>query len=483
MLQLPSSELVLAPGHAVEWRVQTSAARTAVPGPGPVPAAGSGGPEPSRPLPSYNQEYHFGAFAPPADGAGDRDRDTDRRTDSYAGTFEIRGGLDRPALEAALLHCVRRHPALRCAFRPSPGGLVIEVAAPQDVKLEPVDHGPVTSPAGARAHAERFLRATDTRDGPWIVMGAMVREESTTVHFACDHLVTDGTSMMIVLNDIATAYEAFASGREPELPVAGDFTDHSGEERRRTASARADDSGLEHWRGFIARNGGPFPRFPLDLGIEPGGGGPARNTTATLLDASGAAALEARCREAGASVATGALAAVGVALRKLGGPGVHRTLVPVGTRGRGRHAHSVGWFVNLLPVEFPVAEGAGLVRTVAAARDASTRMIRGGRVPFVVVLRLLAPEHYARPWPHAVNFFSYMDFRDVPGAARHADREAGVYTSVPATNGMFLWLHRTHDGLHLNTVHVDTPQARRTGAALVGTLARTLEDMAHHGGL
>ncbi|MFJ9429332.1 condensation domain-containing protein [Streptomyces sp. NPDC101490] len=480
MLQLPSSELVLAPGHAVEWRVHTSAARTAA----PRGTAGPGVPEPSRPLPSYNQEYHFGAFAPPAGeaGAGGPERNGSR-TDSYAGTFEIRGGLDRPALEAALLHCVRRHAALRGAFRPSPGGLVIEIAAPQDVKLEPVDHGPVVSAAAARAHAERFLRATDTRDGPWIVMGAMVREESTTVHFACDHLVTDGTSMMIVLNDIATAYEAFASGREPDLPEAGNFADHSRVERQRTVPVRADDGALDHWRGFIARNGGPFPRFPLDLGIEPGTGGPARNTTDTLLDGSGAAALEARCREAGASVATGVLTAVGVGMRKLGGPEVHRTLVPVGTRGRGRHAHSVGWFVNLLPVEFPVPEGADLARTVGAARDASTRMIRGGRVPFVAVLRLLAPEHYARPWPHAVNFFSYMDFRDVPGADRHADREAGVYTSVPATNGMFLWLHRTHDGIHLNTVHVDNARARRTKAALVDALTRTLENMAAHGTL
>ncbi|MFJ5094597.1 MULTISPECIES: condensation domain-containing protein [unclassified Streptomyces] len=479
MLQLPSSELVLAPGHAVEWRVHASAARTTAPG----GTAGSGVPVPSRPLPSYNQEYHFGASVPPVGGAEEQGRSASRRTDSYAGTFEIRGGLDRPALEAALLHCVRRHAALRCVFRPSPGGLVIEVAAPEDVKLEPVDHGPVASPAEARAHAERFLRTTDTYGGPWFVMGAMVREESTTVHFACDHLVTDGTSVMIVLNDIAAAYEAFASGREPDLPLAGNFADHSRAERQRTESVRADDSGLDHWRGFVARNGGPFPRFPLDLGIEPGTGGPARNTTDTLLDGSGAAALEARCREAGASVATGVLTAVGVSMRKLGGPDVHRALVPVGTRGRGRHAHSVGWFVNVLPVEFPVSEGAGFARTVAAARDASTRMIRGGRVPFVVVLRLLAPEHYARPWPHAVNFFSYMDFRDAPGAARHADREAGVYTSVPATNGMFLWLHRTHDGIHLNTVHVDNSRARRTEAALVATLARTLEGMAHHGTL
>ncbi|MFD9484366.1 condensation domain-containing protein [Streptomyces sp. NPDC059991] len=479
MLQLPSSELVIAPGRAVEWRVHAATgaatARHA--------ATGSAAPEPYHPMPSYNQEYHFGASSPSAAEAEDEDRGQHPRTDCFAGTFEIRGRLNRPALEAALLHCVRRHEVLRCEFRASSGGLALRVAAPQDVKLEPVDHGPMASPAEARAYVERFLQTTDTRRGPWFAMGAMIRSESTTVHFACDHLVTDGTSMMIVLNDIATAYEAFSCGREPDLPAAGGFLDHGREERRRAAATGPDDSRLHHWKGFMARNGGPFPRFPLDLGIEPGAGCRALNTTDTLLDRSGTAALEARCQDVGAGVPTAALAAVGVSLRKEGGPDVHRALVPVGTRGRGRHAHSTGWFVNLLPVEFPVAEGADFAQTVTAARDASTRMIRGGRVPFVVVLRLLAPELYARPWPHAVNFFSYMDFRDVPGAARHADWQADMYTSVPATNGMFLWLHRTHEGIHLNSVHVDTPQARRTKAALVGTLIRTMEDMACHGTL
>ncbi|QES51645.1 hypothetical protein DEJ50_31130 [Streptomyces venezuelae] len=464
MLQQPSSELVIAPGHAVAWRVHT--------------ATGSAGPDPYRAgaLPSFNQEYHFGGCEDPVVGPRPR-------TDCFAGTFEIRGRLDRPALEAALLHCVRRHEALRCVFRASSGGLTVEVAAPEDVKLEAVDRGPVVSPAEARTHVERFLRATDTRRGPWFVMGAMIRAESTTVHFACDHLVTDGASMMIVLHDIATAYAAFSCGREPDLPAAGGFLDHSREERRRAAATGPDDPGLDHWKGFMARNGGLFPRFPLDLGIEPGAARPAVNTTELLLDRSGAAALEDRCRAAGVGVSAGALAAVGVSLRKEGGPEVHRALVPVGTRGRSRHAHSTGWFVNLLPVEVPVPEGADFAQTVAAARDASTRMIRGGRVPFVVVLRLLAPELAARPWPHAVNFFSYMDSRDAPGAARHAEWQSRWYTSIPSTNGMFLWLYRTDEGVYLNSVHVDTPQARRTKAALVGTLTRTMEDMAGHGRL
>ncbi|MEV7419897.1 condensation domain-containing protein [Streptomyces sp. NPDC089919] len=466
MLQLPGPELVIAPGRAVEWRVHTVTGGT---------------PAPGR-TPSHNQEYHFVACAPPPGQAEDPDGRPGPRTDSFAVTFEIDGRLDEPALEAALLHCVRRHEVLRCDFRPSAaGGLDIEVAEPADVKLERIDRGTTASTAEARAYAERFLRSTDTRRGPWFVMGATVRRDSATVHLVCDHLVTDGTSLMVLVHDVATAYEAFAAGRQPQLPLPGGFLDHGRAERERAAAARPDDAALAPWRGFIARNGGPFPKFPLDLGIEPGAGAPAVNSTDPLLDRAGAAALEARLRTLGAGVPAGVLAALGVSLRAEGGPDVHRALVPVSTRGRGRHAHGAGWFVNLVPVEFPVPEGAELAPTVAGVRDASTRMVRAGRIPFVVMLRLLAPEHYARPWPHAVNFSSYMDYRAVPGAARHAARRVAGYTSVPATNGMFLWVFRSDAGIHLNCVHVDTREARRVKAALIGTLSRTLENMARHG--
>ncbi|MFJ5550061.1 condensation domain-containing protein [Streptomyces sp. NPDC093225] len=469
MLQLPVEDMEMAPGHAVEWTV--SAAGTA----GHVD---SGDSDPA-PLASYNQKDHLSVARSL--------RALDIGYASYiGGSFEIRGSVDPGALEAALLHLVRRHEVLRCEFRGFEEGTdepVLEVVPPQDVKLERVDAGRFDSPAEAHAYVQRFLQGTDTLRGPWIVMGAMVREESTTVYFACDHLLTDGVSTPVAVHDVAAAYEAYAQGREPVLPEAESFLDHAGAERKRGAAMGPEDALLDHWKGFVARNDGQlFPRFPLDLGIEPGVAHRAVNRTDTLLPAGRLDALEARCRATGGRTSAAVLAALGVSLRREGGPEVYRALVPVNTRGRGPGEHGMGWFVNTLPVEFPVADGMGFADVMAGAQGALDAMRAYVDAPFVRVFELLTRDQNGpQVWPFAVSFFSYLDFRRTPGAHSHVARRARKYVSTSHSNGIFFWFHRNHAGLHLNSVFVDTPQAHRTKAALVGTLVRTLDDVARTG--
>ncbi|MCX4751328.1 condensation domain-containing protein [Kitasatospora sp. NBC_01287] len=476
MLQLPSTDLVVAPGHAIEWTVRSATGAV------PAQAAGPDGAGPRR-RPSYNQEFHFGAARQSARASGPSGRPVagPSRSDSFAASFEIEGPLDAGALEEALLHFVRRHEVLRCVFREHGGALALDVVGPRDVKLERAEVGRIDSPERARHYLRGFLRGTDTLRGPWLVMGAMVRDDSTTVYLACDHIVTDGMSMTVAVHDIATAYAALREGRHVALPEPAGALEHAERERRSSRSLAAGDERLGHWRRFITGEGGPFPPFPLDLGTRPGGVYDAVNETDTLLTAAGADAMEAHCRAAGATFATGVLAAVAVSLRREGGPDVYRGLLPVSTRGRGADPHSMGWFVNILPIEFPVADEHDFDGVLAGAQAASTRMARSLDVPFTEALRLLAPEYRSAPWPAAVNFFSYMDFRKAPGAASHGAWRANFYTSVPRTNGVLLWLHRTGAGLHLNCAFVDTPRARRTKAALVRTLAATVEGIALRG--
>ncbi|MFC8448817.1 condensation domain-containing protein [Kitasatospora sp. NPDC057223] len=440
---------------------------------GGASGAGDRGHRQGRPL-SYNQEFHYRAARPSAPASP-------AVSDCFAVAFEIPGVLDREALEAALLHFVRRHEVLRCVFRESAGTPALDVLAPRDVKLEPVEVGLIGTREEARAYVRGFLRQTDTRRGPWTVMGAMIRDDSTTVYVAFDHIVTDGMSMMIAVNDIATAYAAIADGRRIPLPEPAGYLDHADRERHSSRTLTADDGRLDHWREFTARNGGFFPPFPLALGTRPGIAYRAVNETHTLLPPDRADAMEARCREAGARLSTGLLAAVAVSQRREGGPDVYRGLLPISTRGRGFHPPGMGWFINILPIEFSVAAEHDFDGVMAGAQAASTRMARSIHVPFTVALRLLAPRYHSAPWPCAVNFFSYMDFREAPGAGNHAAWRAGCYTSVPFTNGVLLWLHRTDAGLHVNCAFADTPQARRTTAGLVRTLARTMDNIATRG--
>ncbi|MFF2629320.1 condensation domain-containing protein [Kitasatospora griseola] len=463
MRQAPLEAADIAPGHIVQWNIRSSGAACADrPG---EEYAGSA---------SFNQDKHHSLI--------DETRNSEEPLASWlAVTFEIEGPLDQRALESALLFLVRRHHVLRCEFHRLVGDLSYAVHRPEEIELEAVGMGEFDTPREVHAFlTDSFRKHIDTLEWPAFTMGAVVREDGpTTVYLAFDHIVSDGMSMPNVVRDVQLAYAAYCDGTEPDLPEAGSYMEFAREQRHRYTSIGVDDDRLAYWKSFIARNGSLFPRFPLDLGTEPSRLYPAVGDTATLLDARQTAALEARCEEVGGKFFMGLFAAVAVALREEGGPDVYRALMPLSERGRGTWRHSLGWFVNTLPIEFSVAEELDFAQLVAGVRDGFAAMMESIDVPFVRAWELLAPEHFTgRCWPFPVNFLSYIDMRKCPGAENHARWQPMAHVWVSRVNGTTSWFQRDEDGLHIHTVHVDLPQAHRTMARLRHTLRGTLLAMA-----
>lgn len=176
------------------------------------------------------------------------------------------------------------------------------------------------------------------------------------------------------------------------------------------------------------------------------------------------------------------MAALARSLREAGGPEIYRALMPVSERGDGPWRHAVGWFVNTMPIEFPVRPGAQLPDLLAEVKAAFAEMIRHVDVPFVRAWELLAPEHFAATsWPYPVNFFSYIDMRRSPGAAHHDVWRPTTHVWSSRANGACLWFQRDDEGLHMNVIHVDTPQARRTMTGLEEGLRRTVREIMRRG--
>ncbi|WP_328957838.1 condensation domain-containing protein [Kitasatospora purpeofusca] len=471
MLQISVEHSEIGPGEAHRWHL--------------VPLTGADGPAPRR-MTGYNQAKHF-TVAQYAQSVDDPIR-------SYvAASFELAGRVDLDALAAALLHLVRRHEVLRAVYQPLAGDLGCEVLTPDEVALKHVYGGPLETPQQVTVHLQEAFQEVDTLSWPLITMGAVVRPGSTTVWFSCDHLVTDGLSSAIAINDITTAYRDLTS-TEPAPPAApvtpaattapgtarqpGSYLEFSRTQRRTNRAMRADDARLNHWRAFRDRNGGLFPRFPLDLGVRPGQLYAPVASTERLLDTRQIEEFGTVCRALGGRLSMGLLASLALALRQLGGPEVYRGLMPFNERGRGVYAESMGWFINTLPVEFPVGPRAGFGDVLADAQDAYAQVQAHAEVHFVKAWKLLAPVEYAslRYWPYAVNFFSYIDCRRLPGAAHHVAQQARMHVWVSGCNGILHWLHRTDEGLFVNTIHADTPQARDVNRALLDGFARVLTE-------
>jgi hypothetical protein len=156
--------------------------------------------------------------------------------------------------------------------------------------------------------------------------------------------------------------------------------------------------------------------------------------------------------------------------------------MPVSERDRTGRQSAIGWFVNTLPIEFPVSAGLDFGELIRGVRDAFEEMMRHAEVPFVRVWELLAPEHFDRhSWPYPVNFFSYIDTRKFPGAESHPGWKPVLHVWASRSNGANSWFVRDAAGLHFNSLYASTPRARAVMAGIHRTLRRTVREMAAAG--
>ncbi|MFF5858750.1 non-ribosomal peptide synthase/polyketide synthase [Streptomyces sp. NPDC012751] len=342
----------------------------------------------------------------------DRLRPGDARYNS-AVAVRLTGTPDHRALSAALAAVVARHEALRTTFEETDGRPAQRVQPAGEVPLPVRDAGDLD----AELLAE-YSRPFDLRQGP--LLRAVLLRESAASHvllLTAHHIVTDGWSMGVVLDELCTAYDALARGAAPELPpVATQYPDFAVWQRAQLSGPRL-ESRLAHWRERLA--GASAPELPLDRprrGEEAGAGAvhtfavPARLTT-RLRDLAG---------ERHGTLHTALVAAVQALLARWSG----QDDITVGSLTPGRPRtdleRTVGFFVNTVVLRTPVdaagsfrdllgraAETVGdafahgdtpferIVEAVGAPREA-------GRNPLFDVMVLLHPDPPAATAPHGL---------------------------------------------------------------------------------
>ncbi|WP_431727248.1 condensation domain-containing protein [Verrucosispora sp. TAA-831] len=455
--QIPLSDLDLTPGHIHEWRLR--APETLDPVTLGTKAA------------SFNQEKHFMAAVSAR---------REHASEDYwvAMTFQIPGQVDLTTLEAALHRFVERHEVLRCGFEHLVGGLRCDVMSPADIVLEHTDVGERTA-AAALSHLETTFNETiNTLTWPLFRMGVVVGGDHSTVFLAFDHIVCDGISLTVAVDDIQRSYAALAAGEQLPTEPAGSYLDFAESQRGRYSGIAADGPELAYWRSFIDESGGLFPPIPLDLGVEPGRMYPARNLTVRLLDDEDATAFEHLCAQHGGKLFMGLLAAVGIALRRVSGATTYHGFLPISERRDPRWRESFGWFVNTMPITFPISESLSFPEILDSVRTGFHSLIRHVDVPFVKAWELLAPQYYhLRTWPFPVNFFSFIDYRKMPNASEYDVWRPTTIPQASHTNTGNMWFYRNSSGIHLNRIIADTPQCRQAMSDYQHAIADTLTEL------
>ncbi|MEW1896264.1 amino acid adenylation domain-containing protein [Streptomyces albidoflavus] len=304
--------------------------------------------------------------------------------------FTPAAGTTPEELRTALAAVLAQHDALRAVFRPDGrGGWSGELrpqAEPDAVfslcELPGTGTDDDASTAGGavwRQAAEAAQAGFDLAGGPLVRMVAGVPAQPAAgagqsvvrVLFTVHHLLTDGVSWRVLLDDLATAHAQVRAGQDVDL---GPKTSSERQWARRLAehtAAGGFDAQLPYWREVAERaDTGPLPLDDPDGDATVG----AQETVSVALDAEETRALLTEVPPVHATrVDDVLLTALARTLRGWTG----RDRLAVHLEGHGREelfadldlTRTVGWFTSIYPVALALPEGEGWGPAVTAVKE------------------------------------------------------------------------------------------------------------------
>lgn len=172
--------------------------------------------------------------------------------------FRLRGALDETALRVAIRDLVVRHEALRLTIQTVDGAPVASVAPPADVRpdltLVDLSAGPPEDGDQVQAVLHQEVgRPFDLAVGPLIrVLVVRVQSDEHLLVLALHHVVTDGWSTGLLVEELGALYRAAVAGRPGRLPTVDlRYRDYVGWQEHRE-SDRAAAADLEFWRDRLS---------------------------------------------------------------------------------------------------------------------------------------------------------------------------------------------------------------------------------------
>ncbi|MEU4545900.1 amino acid adenylation domain-containing protein [Nonomuraea dietziae] len=134
----------------------------------------------------------------------------------------LRGALDRAALTRALGQVVARHESLRTSFAER-DGVPWAIAEPPGASTPPVEWLPSAGEREvAELVAERVNAPFDLSEGvPLRIAVIRLAADDHVLCLTLHHIIADGTSLNLLLDDLGECYGAAVEGRAPALPKLG----------------------------------------------------------------------------------------------------------------------------------------------------------------------------------------------------------------------------------------------------------------------
>ncbi|MDR9754670.1 amino acid adenylation domain-containing protein [Pseudomonas sp. SZMC_28357] len=265
------------------------------------------------------------------------------------GAVRLTGRLSLPALEQAFAALVERHETLRTVFQPQADDGLLQVPASAALVIHHLDFSELPTvereAAVASAAEQQSLQPFDLAVGPLLRVTLLkLAEQEHVLLLTLHHIVSDGWSMGVLIDEFVRYYDGFDAGQPSALaPLPIQYSDYALWQRR-WLEAGEQARQLAYWQAQLGDEH-PVLELPLD---HPRPALPSYRGTRHefAVDPQLAEQLRSTAQQHGVTLFMLLLGAFNVLLHRYTGQTDLRVGVPIANRNRAEIEGLIGFFVN-----------------------------------------------------------------------------------------------------------------------------------------
>jgi non-ribosomal peptide synthase protein (TIGR01720 family) len=354
----------------------------------------------------------------------------DKHHNNQSVLLRSRERLSEEGIRMVMDKLVLHHDALRMVFRSGEGGWIQEnKGVSQGYTLEVLE---AKDRDGFIGHCERIQSGIDLERGPLVKVGLFRQEEGDLLLLVIHHLVVDGVSWRILLEDLLQLYRQYLSGQSLSLPLKTDSFVRWQQHQAAYAESEELRKEEDYWSAI---EGMGIRSLPKDA---PGGSNLVKDilSCSFALDEEVTGRLLTQCYKAYHTEINDILL---TALSLSVGEAMGMEKVVVNLEGHGREhiggevdvTRTVGWFTTLYPVVFDLQHRGDSIRQLIETKEHLRRVPNKG-IGYGI-LRYLGKRPYVLEPEILFNYMGDFGYGLAPGQGEGLFELSGEYRGREAS--------------------------------------------------
>lgn len=404
----------------------------------------------------------------------------DKENTSYVITlaYELEGPLNLRALEQSIQVVSKKHPILKSYYPSVDGVPVKKIDTELKINLEQIDQSSVRfSDKEIIDYVNQLANRVFDISKPYLIRFCLVKcsEQKHILIFSMHHIISDGWSLGVLLNDLSESYNAYSSNRTPcfsgnsstyeDYIQLYDFTRLSEAQRKKIKSYWQ-----EHLDGYEELN---FPYDNTRLSTQQF----KSKKYEIYFDLNTTVALESLCIDHSATLYMGLMTIFCFILIRYTGQNDLILGTPVCNRTAPEFEHTIGLFVNSLVVRLKFQKNPTFLEALTAVKEEMLQGLEHQDMPFDKLVELISPERTIGKNPIFQIIFALqnaynntLDFNNIRSAELLSDTQLSRFDLESV-----FW--RTPKGIKWRIVYNEHLISEQKCKAMAGHFKNILQDI------